>query len=225
MTLQVRSRSEDNPLKATKWQKIPFLVDAEELEKFLPQDIFLIACSGVVPFMEAQVSKESYLANYKSYVEALKNGNLDEALKKLTKLTVYLTLDLNTLYILETEKGKGIVRPYLPTVLLQPHYFAYSAIDGKIRSQVFGSNSITWGLMLSFPQLVGDPVSQDIKKSSLYPNFELFSKLQKWIRYETKPTSFCLKGEKVVAPIRLGANCFSWIANHPQLKTLGIDVA
>jgi hypothetical protein len=126
---------------------------------------------------------------------------------------------------LETQNNRGIVRAYLPTPLLQPHYFSYSPVDGKMRSQVFGSSSITWGLMLSFPQLVGDPVTQEIKKSSLYPNYELFSSLQRWIRHETKPTSFLINGEKFVAPIRLGTKCFSWIANHPQLKLQGLEVA
>ncbi len=223
MTLPVRTKERDRPIAATKFIKIPFLISPDELKEMLKNVPFLIRCGSVITAQEAIIPTEDYLQLYQKYVDALQQGQVDEALQLLPKLTIYLTSNLDALYLLKTkEPNLGIVRLCQPAPLFKPHHFSYSTVDHKIRSQVFGPDAISWGLMLSFPQLVSDPETKEIFKSSDYPNNELFQTLQRWIRHKTKPTPFQIQGQRVITPIRMGN--LPWIKQHPQLKRLGLEL-
>lgn len=127
----------------------------------------------------------------------------------------------------EIEGGKLLVRPMLPVVQLNPHALVYSSDEAVFRSSNYGVDQIDWGVQFSYPQLYQDPETKEIlstKDPERFPNTPLFRTLQKWVRHHTRPTPFLVEGKKIVSPVRLGSDSFSWIGEHPGLQKRGIDV-
>jgi hypothetical protein len=92
---------------------------------------------------------------------------------------------------------------------------------------VLSTESVTWGVQFSYPQLYQDPKSHRIAKvadSIDFPNTSLFARMLKWLRHNTLPTPFFVHGQRVNAPIRIGRACLKWIDQHPQLKEKEIRV-
>ena len=86
---------------------------------------------------------------------------------------------------------------------------------------VLSTESVTWGIQFSYPQLYQDPKSYRITKvvdSSEFPNTSVFARMLKWLRHHTLPTPFSVDGQRVNVPIRIGRSCLEWIHMHPQLK-------
>ena len=85
--------------------------------------------------------------------------------------------------------------------------------------------SIHWGVQLAYPQIFFDgTLYSKVSDETLFPNTALFTKLVKWLRASTVPTTFLWDDKKISTPIRLGKQCFSWIHNHAQLKEQGIAI-
>jgi hypothetical protein len=90
-----------------------------------------------------------------------------------------------------------------------------------------GQGSVTWGIQFSYPQIFQHPQSHAFAKvgdGEEFPNTSLFSKLAKWLRNFSMPTTFIYEGKSTSVPIRTGKEVFSWIHNHPQLKLQGLSV-
>lgn len=210
-------------MQVSKWLDVAALLDVAELQALrdaLPP--FSIFFNGVV--VDAQkdrISWEAFLGVYSDYIQALKGGRLPSESACRPYFSSVWTVDDSAVLLSETPGGQVIPRPWQPVVQLQLHRFSISDIDGKIRSMVFGQDTVFWGIQWSFPQLFMDPETREIIKlthNDLNGNFAFFRELQRWMRHNTEPSVFLVNGQSVAAPIRIGKSCKEWVVGHPQLK-------
>ena len=211
-------RETDPKFSVSKWTKYPVLLDNQEMEacfKALPPfEIYNV--SRVAPLENLTISHEDFLKAYAIYISDLKSGKIPDPDRAIFS-SVFST-DPESVYAKEISPGRWMAKLAKPVVQLQHHKFFVSKIDHKIHSMVMSPESISWGIQFAFPQIF---FGEDgyMKTSS-----ELFTKLVKWLRAESVPTTFIFEGEKISSPIRLGKGCFAWIANHPQLIEQGVKV-
>jgi hypothetical protein len=211
------------PMQVSKWLDVPALLDVEELQALyeaLPP--FKIFFNGaVVERQNTQILWKDFLRVYSEYVQALKEGNLpSESICRPFFSSVW-TIDDSSIMLSDTPTNQVIPRPWKPVVQLQLHRFGISAVDSKVRSMVFGQDTIFWGIQWSFPQLYMDAETREIIKLILQDingNFAFFREFQRWMRYHTEPAVFQINGKSVATPIRIGKQCKSWIHKHPQLQ-------
>ena len=204
---------------ASKYIKLPVLLDASEMEAlFEALGSFLIYEVGKVS-ADIEVSKEAFLQSYSAYCEKLKRG--EEAVFQASHV---LTVDTKCLEIREVRE-RFLARPILPIVQLQPAAVRYSKADASFQTQVYGKESISWGIQFSYPFLFQDPQIHAIEKVTVcerFPNTALFQNLQRWIRHNTKATPFVVEGKVTNVPVRLGKTCFEWINHHPNLGEVAV---
>lgn len=218
------------PLQASKWLQLQMLLDAAEMEALLQEmgDVRIFLVGKVLSRGEELLSKEQFLENYRSYLSRLKDKDSLEALEKDRGwMSAAFTLSEEALFSTPVAGDKVLVRALKPLVQAQQHKIGYSALENQFRPMVLSKESIHWGLQFSYPQLYMNETTKQVEKVLQLPhlgNTELFRSIQKWVRENTIPTPFFVKGEKIRVPMRLGKACLSWINEHPQLLALGIQV-
>lgn len=208
-------------LHVSKWIKIPLLVEADEMEDLfaaLPS-FSLYQVQRVTLKGEGIIPIHSFLAEYRAYIETLKEGGQPASLP-----SPVLSVSSEAMFPMPVDEGRQLYKPRLPVVQMQAHAIRYSEADRSFRSQLFGSDAITWGVQIGYPQIFEDPATYEIKPTRDLPNGPLFHAIQKWVRRQTRPTPFVVAGHKQNVPIRLGKACFFWINSHPQLKPRGIEI-
>lgn len=215
-------------LQASKWQKIPVLLDVDEMKTLIEvlSPFWMIQTSGIFLLNEEFVVIEKFLDLYAQYIQDLKIGKFYSSSLLRAYFSSVWTNTLKALYKVKMKPESYVIGVELPVVQLQAHRFTYSSADQKIRSMALGFDSIEWGILFSFPSLFQDQNFQvhAINNKSQFSNFQLFKHLQQWMRSNTSVTSFIVQGEVVNVPIRLGKMCKSWINTHPQLIAKGLQV-
>lgn len=220
----------DGPLyEASKWLHTQLLIDKNEMEGLLsalsPFHIFLI--SGVYEPGQEYLSKEDFINIYSSYIDHLKNGTVPEESKYRACFSCVWTKEPNTIFAKPVGDQRRLIRICKPVVQLQLNSIGYSPADGKIRPMVFGKESVSWGLQISYPQIFKNPETKEVEVIAQHPEYVntlMFKEIQGWIRNFTSPTPFLVDGRKLYATIRIGKECLAWINNHPQLKGKNIKV-
>lgn len=207
----------------SKWIKHQVLLDEHEMEACLSEisPAYFYNVSSIVPRDKLQFSKEVFLHAYQNYISALKRGEVPKIDRPI--FSSVITVDPEALFAEEIKPGGWMARLKTPVVQLQHHRFFVSKVDHKIHPMVMSPDSICWGVQFAFPQIFLDETGSYMKTTE-FPNWELFSKLLKWVKAHSVPTTFLFQGIKIATPIRLGKNCFSWINTHPQLVTQGVQV-
>jgi hypothetical protein len=223
------SAKEAIPYLVSKWLHIQFLIDQEEMSKLLDDlgEVFLFSTLGVKPVHENKMTKEYFLSVYNRYIELLRSKVKPTDEEFRFGFTALITSSLETVQALDVGQGREIICPKLPSLQVQHHRFDYSLTDKKFRPMVFGKDTISWGLQISYPQLFQDPTSREISSALDAKNFvnaALFKKFQEWIRKNTAPTPFEVEGSVVRVPIRIGKNCLSWAKGHPELAAKSLQV-
>lgn len=210
-------------LNVSKWIKIRFLIDLEEMEDlfhslppFQLYEVHRVTSKG-----EGIVPQAFFLKEYGTYIESLQKGEIPQ----VGMFSPVLSVTEEALYAMPVEDRRQLYKPQLPVVQMQAHAFRYSPADQSFRSQLFGNDAISWGIQLGYPQIYEDPKTHAIFSTRRLPNGPLFHAIQKWVRSHTLPTPFVVEGKKQNVPIRIGKKCFSWIHAHPQLKGITIDRA
>lgn len=227
-SLEIRPKA-GLPLQASKWLKSPILIDGNEMQSLLTAlgDFWIFRTSGVTRQGEGLISTEEFLFHYTEYVEALRQGKQVDEERIRPYFSAIFTLTPRAVYAVYLPNQQQLIKVDQPVIQLQHHKFTYSTLDGKFRSMVLGSNSISWGVQFSYPQLYQDANFQvkQVRVGEAFPNTALFHKLQKWVRYHTVATPFLIGPQRINVPIRLGKQCFEWINAHPQLviKSLQIE--
>lgn len=228
--LRISSPKEEGVLQVSKWIKCQVLLDLEEMSELLFELSPLHFCVVSEPVKKGDgvISSELFLEHYKTYVEALKQGRLaDESLFRKF-FSSALTSSTDVMYATSVGRDKYLIKPVKPVIQLQAHHFFFSQLDGKFHPMVLSTESVTWGVQFSYPQLYQDPKSHRIAKvanSADFPNTSVFARLLKWLRHHTLPTPFIVNEARVNAPIRIGRACLEWIYRHPQLNEKGIRVS
>ncbi len=215
-------------LQASKWLKCPLLIDVDEMRALLNAlgNFWIFLISGVIDAGKELLSQVEFLDCYQCYIESLKQGKLLDDERRRFYFSSVFTVTTEALYALPVSDQRLLVKVDKPVVQLQSHQFTYSAVDGKFRSMVFGTDHISWGIQFSYPQLYQDSLMQvrQVREGSEFPNTTLFHSLQRWMRQYTVATPFWVNHRRTNVPIRLGKNCFEWINNHPQLISKNLQV-
>lgn len=215
-------------LQASKWQKIPVLIDVDEMQSLFAflGEFWMVQISGLIPFGREKISQDEFLEVYENYILALKNGKILVDARMRSCFSSVWTLFLDALYAVKVNETQCLVKVIKPVVQLQSHRCDYSHADETFRSMVLGMDSISWGLQFSFPQIYQNEHMEILTvKGEEFLNTVLFKKIQQWIRGNTVATPFEVEGKKMNVPIRLGKKCFEWINSHPQLKAKNIRVS
>jgi hypothetical protein len=210
------------PMQASKWLDVPALLEVDEMKALhdaLPP--FTMYFNGIVVDPgKAKIEWDNFLQVYSDYVQALKEGKLPSEAACRPYFSGVWTVDDSSILLSDVPNEKVIPRPWKPVVQMQLHRFSISTVDSKVRSMVFGHDTIFWGIQWSFPQLYMDPETREIIKltqNDINGNFAFFRELQRWMRHHTEPAVFQINGKGVATPIRVGKECKSWVERHPQL--------
>jgi len=212
---------------SSKWLYVPVLIDAQEMQELFKAlgNFFIYKVSCITKKGVGGISQASFLQQYEEYIRFLQEGQIppEDTFRHLFSSVFTYTED--ALFAVEVQEERQIIRVQKPVVQLQPHRMGYSQADGKFRSKTFGPDTISWGILFSYPQLFQESQSHEVLDvDDHFPNTELFRNLQKWVRHHTSATPFIIGDQKINVPMRLGKKCFSWINHHPQLIAKGIKV-
>jgi hypothetical protein len=228
-SLRISQSSEEGKFSVSKWLKHQVLLDFAEMEELCrhlaPFNFYNV--SEITSLEDLELSQEQFLKSYQEYLEMLKAGKnpLDRQIQR--HFSCAITVDPNTLYAQTIQTDKYMAKPLKPLVQMQQHRFFHSKDAGAIHPMVMSRESIHWGVQFSYPQIFLDGATGTFSKVSnegVFPNTALFTKLVKWLRSNTAPTTFLWEDKKISTSLRLGKQCFSWIHNHTQLKEQGINV-
>lgn len=180
------------PYQASKWQKLPLLLSAKEMEEaltVLPQ--WIVPLSGVIQKGEEIISKTQFLKCYQDYVEQIDQGITRPLIDK--RLTCAITSDLTNLR--KTEVSNGVlIRVIKPVIQVQPYFLNYSEAADCFLDTTFSQDSFAFGLVFSIPQLFQNPKTLEIEKVKA-PEFKA---LQTWARAHTMPTPFQISENKII---------------------------
>lgn len=216
------------PMQASQWLSIQLLIDEEEMRSLVGSlgELFFFSIGRVHPKGKGHIPTEAFLSAYSEYIAALRLGELPAAAHPF--FSAALSLQIDHFIAVEISDTEQIIRAVKPVVQLQPHNIGYLEKEHSFKPLVFGSNSISWGLQIAYPQIWKNPVTGAIEKivsRDDLPNKALFRQIQNWHRKNSVATPFVCEGKLINVPMRLGRRCFSWINNHPQLREKNISVA
>ncbi len=216
------------PYRASKWLEIHVLLESDEMGRMLamldPACRFYLVGTILKP-QEGIITLDQFLENYSLYIEALRQGKEPLDANHRRPFSSALSVSENMLTREEVSPGETLLRNRGPVIQLRPHRFSYSTMDGKYRSMVLGTETISWGIQLAYPQLCqlpGDVTVHNVNEQ--FPNTAVFKQLQRWVRHNTIPTPLEAAGVRTNVPIRLGKNCLPWIHKHPHLIQQNITV-
>ncbi len=214
---------------ASRWRELCMLIEESELRTLFQEsgNFRLFKIGSILAKDKLEISPESFIQEYCRYLEVLKSGRSD-LLPPFHKLfSVMMTCDSEAVYASRLSENQFLIRSNAPTILIQSYSIHYSREENKFRSMLFGSDSISWGLMFAYPVLYRDPETMEVLKTtdrSRCPNTALFEGLIRGQRQLTVPTPFVVRETVLRVPMRIGKLCLPWIANHPQLVEAGIGV-
>lgn len=226
-SIRVAEVGQESPLQASKWLKVQLLVGPEQMQSlFASLGEFEIYMTGKLTEKgRGGVPQLEFLNIYRDYIHTLMDGQLPDERQYGSYFSSVISASQDALYRIYTPTDQQLIRVSKPVIQMQAHTLDYSSREGKIRSMVFGVDSIPWGLQFSYPQLYleGNKTVQVLHEVN-YPNTALFKQLQEWVRKNTVPTPFEIAGEKLNLPVRLGKECFPWINRNPRLQNKGLKV-
>lgn len=214
--------SGDQPLEAAKWHSLPMMLDPTELKDLLDTlgEVHLIRTLSRVEEGQEEITKAAFVSLYEEYASSLKAGTVPDSKKFKPFFSSVITLDLNALFSVPLDPGHHVVKVRSPIVQMQYHTMKWSEEEGKFRSQLFGLDSLPWGILFSYPQIILQHETKEIIKadSEGFVNHRLFKEIQKWQRQKTIPTPFLVGGKRINTSQRLGKLCLPWIEQHPLFK-------
>lgn len=216
------------PLQVSKWQKCPLLLEIEEMVDLLHllNPFYFVQTSGLIKPNEAVIEQKRFMEVYTDYICTLKKKEVPDERERRSFFSLVMTNHLEALYTVSVNPHQHLVKIQHPVIQMQSHRFDYSSLDKKFRSMVTSPQSISWGILFSYPHLYQDANFNvfSIQDTPQFPNTLLFKKIQKWMRMHTLITSFKIEEKVVHVPIRLGKKCLKWINDHPQLQARNLQV-
>lgn len=217
------------PFQASKWLHAALLCETYELQNLFAAlgSKKIVSLASVNKENEEIISEEKFLKNYSIYLELLKNKKSILPSQLHQWFTSGISLDLDHFRKIIVGENENIIRIVKPVLQIKPHWFDYSEMDQKIRSDTFSLDNISWGLQFSYPQIFEDPQTKVIHKvlnEDNFPNTILFKTLQKWMRENSYATPFVVGSYRLNAPIRISKACLPWINSHEGLLNRGMQV-
>lgn len=188
--------------KVSKWLYQRCLISSQGLRELFEELGFpsLYLTGKVIGKEDLVYTVDRFMALYEKYLLSL------EGPEKITLPPLLLTNDPSATLTIVVSEGQYLIKPIKPLIQICEHQFMIG-IDDTIHSMVYGKEVIRWGLQFSYPSLYIDPVTKkvvDVLKEESLTNTPLFKKLQRFLRYHSKPASFMLNEKKIQATFRLG---------------------
>lgn len=83
-----------------------------------------------------------------------------------------------------------LLQPRLPYIQVRVSRYVTTA-EGKVVTGSLGKGSTVWGLSFAYPLLFmgQDAMPKNVLTEEGFPNTPLYKRLQKWVRYNTKPAT------------------------------------
>lgn len=225
MDIALSTLEKEGAFHCSKWMRHAVLLERKEMESLLEEIglCFLVPGTGLVSKETAQISKEIFLSRYEDYLEEmLKTPGLPPSPIR-NALTVMLSSTLESFYALAVSGDKLVVRARRPVIQLQMYHCFVSKVDHQIHPMAMSSDSFSWGIQISYPQIYEDPYAHEFIKvlhSKDLPDTALYKQIVQWLRDHTKPVSISLAGQKVKAPFRMGKLSRDWTLFHKGLENL-----
>lgn len=216
-------------LKISKIIKIPIFLEPSEFKSFIlyileaSPEAILFDTQKVLLCNEGLHPLTDLIDSYYEYITALLRNEAYSS-----PLFSYALSETDTIFAsLALSDNRQLIRTLKPPIQLQPHSFYYSAESQNFYSMVFGEQSLSFGVQISYPLLYQDPESGEaieIQKAASFPNFALFQKIRFYIRHNTVPLSLAVEGKKMNLPIRVGKKALSLSARYFQLRSAPFHV-
>lgn len=223
-----KAAPEDQPLEAAKWLSLPMMLGPSELEHLLNAlgEIHIVKTLSKVEEGKEEIAKEDFVSLYAEYAGLLKEGAVPDSRRFKGVFSSVITLDLDALFSVPLDAGYHVVKVKSPIIQMQYHTMKWSKEEGKFRSQLFGQDSLPWGILFSYPQILLHQETKDIVKADTpgFVNYRLFKEIQKWQRQHTIPTPFLADGRRINTSQRIGRECLPWIENHPLFKLYDLKI-
>lgn len=220
------------PFEVSRQQKIGFLYDTQDLKELseLFKDVYcidltrpgkptdlIIKFSELLPSLENNIIrlKKNQVAPLSSTDQRLLNSSLSSTTDAIAELKL--------------ADSRSLLRPTLPLIQINPLRLYYNQELATIKSQVYGRDTIAWGIQLSYPQLFKDQESGDVISTlipdSPLPNTALFKDAQKWMRRNTKICTFKSDNMTISSNVRITPRALEWVSYHSQLKEHNLYLA
>jgi len=184
------------------YQKIHALISSEEMGELLGELQPQIFPIGAV-IQEGRVPIEDFVTHYSNYLLAIQEKK-EDLFSFRPLLQVAFCQKEEDLRKMEMPAGI-LYKPNEPVILVRLCFISKDKQEKMVHPMVFGSGSSPWGLQFSYPAIVQEKSTGNILKGREFPNFSLFSTLQKWMRKKTKPASFFFGDFELKTPLRLGS--------------------
>ena len=216
-------------LQPSKWLTFRVLIEKDEMAALVQvcQPLFIGNVSECVTEKTALLKTEEFLRCYHEYIEVLKKKEVPDRKALRPFFSAAWTSAKETLEAFPTPHKQWMIKPVLPIIQLSAHFFSFSETSHRFHSMVYGSEAVPWGLQFSYPQLYAlshqGKVHFSLKDQAL-PNYALFKVLKNWVRNQTRPARFFFQGKRMNATFRLSQSVANWMALHPSLKQIGLEL-
>jgi hypothetical protein len=209
---------------ASRWQSQDALLDIEEVRTlFAALPPFCLYLTAGKEHLPEEDDKEEWLDIYRKYQAGLMQGSRE----KESRLSAFIADSAMSLYALMTPSKKILIRPKAPVLQVGVHAFYFNQEEEAFHSQIYGADSISWGIHAAFPLLFEDPETKEVKKltdPAACPSLALYKSWQRWMREETTPVTFLCKDKKIIAPFRIGRKAKLWAKDLPRLREQGLFI-
>ncbi len=212
---------------ASKWLSYHLLLDTQEWKDLfeLPElkNLKMYRSSGFFERSEICQSDQQFLLAWKSYEESLLHQDRVDDKGFRSSFSLYFTLSPDCVVGVQKEELSSslLIQPVQPCVTAQIHRFhVTSTPQVKVLSGVFGPHALSWGISLSYPQIVQDGMTKRVThtlKDPLCHNTLLWRTLQKFVRERTIPLPLLIEGKPLWSELRVGRKAASWICGHKEI--------
>ncbi|MGR3952345.1 MAG: hypothetical protein QRY74_05570 [Chlamydia sp.] len=195
------------------WLSYHLLITENEWASFFElselQSLRMYRSSGLFDREEIELSLSDFLKKWRGYFEAVALGTpINDALFR-PFFSLYLTISDEAVRFKKVSGERGLIIQTTPCVIMQLHRFSIST-ESKVLSNIFGPDTIPWGVSLSFPQISQNQKTKKIVKTLLdesSQNRALWRAVQHFSRSHTAPLPIRYGEKKIWAPIRVGKEC------------------
>src|SRR5215207_445025 len=93
-------------LQASKWQKLPLLIDADEMQALLDAlgQFWMVQIIGLISIGQEIIDQEAFLEVYRHYLEAIKKGENPTDPHVRSYFSSVLTTSLDALYAVKVNE-------------------------------------------------------------------------------------------------------------------------
>ncbi len=211
-------------MKAAQWLKVQVLFSIDEWQRILKAlpNLLFFPTGMVVPPDTPSYSHQEMVERYRTYLIHLQQGSTPPR----AAFSLLATVNPNTVSRHTLSTTQELIQARLPTIQVQEHALYFDSQAHQLRSMLYSSHAIPWGLQFSYPHIIEDSHTRHITRvDDQFENTVTFSVLRQWIRQHTLPLRATVQGHISRLPVRIGKECLPWIQTCPAVQSLGMTLA